>query len=779
MKNNFIKIFFLLFVIIANSNAEELQISSAEIQYNKNLSIWELNKDIVIIDSKKNKLLAQEAFYDKNKQIITTKGPTEIFTNEGYYLNGRNVIFNNNNKTITSDYPSEIKDSDGNTIKLDIFNYQTVKKFFYSKGSIEILDINENVYQLTEVFIDANQNKIVGTDIKAFLNQKSLKVNESNEPRFFSNTVVINDGKSHFNKGVFTYCKDEGEEKCPVWSLLADKITHDTAKKTIYYDNATLKIFDFPIFYFPKFAHPDPTVKRRSGFLNPTFSNNSNLGSGFTMPYFWAISDNKDFTISPVLYSKTDPLLLAEYRHEFKKSSLRMDFGFVNSNYDQSKTGSTGARSHLFSTFDSLLIDEDEKYSDFKIQIQQVTNEKYLKAFDVDTSLASKNVDILENHLKFKFIKDEILFDSDVSIFEDLGVQKNSDKYEYNASANVNKYFFNQYGNFNLLSSFENQKFETNKSKEVVINKVDWKSKYLSKKFGFRSNFLATVVNSNYNALHVEELKNNKTQNEFSSSLGFYSESPLMKSYSNKNTTDLLTPKFLLRYSPTHMRNNNSGRLTYLNVFDLNKVDDLGMVESGLSATIGLDYKKYYSSEKNSLDKEKISLTLGQVINETENNEMPSSMSLNQRFSDIVGQAKFSINDISDINYKFSLDQGMGEMHYNEVDATLMLNDLEFKIGYLQEKNHIGNDEYVVSSLNYNLNDANKFSISTKRNILNNSTDYYNLAYEYEFDCLKAGIVYRREFYEDNDIEADDTLMFKISLIPFADLITPTLQNKR
>ena len=56
------------------------------------------------------------------------------------------------------------------------------------------------------------------------------------------------------------------KDKCPPWILQAKKITHDKIKKTIYYEHATLKVYDIPIFYFPKFFHPDPTVKRQSGF---------------------------------------------------------------------------------------------------------------------------------------------------------------------------------------------------------------------------------------------------------------------------------------------------------------------------------------------------------------------------------------------------------------------------------------------------------------------------------------------------------------------------------
>ena len=68
---------------------------------------------------------------------------------------------------------------------------------------------------------------------------------------------------------------------------------HDSKKKTVYYDNALIKIYDIPVFYFPKLSHPDPSVKRRSGFLTPSFHDTKNLGEGLTVPYFWAIKKIK------------------------------------------------------------------------------------------------------------------------------------------------------------------------------------------------------------------------------------------------------------------------------------------------------------------------------------------------------------------------------------------------------------------------------------------------------------------------------------------------------
>ena len=206
-----------------------------------------------------------------------------------------------------------------------MFKYSTLSRIFFSKGNIKIKDINNNNYNFSEIYIDENKKKIIGSDAKAFINQDGTSISEENDPRFFANTMSLSGKINTFEKGIFTYCKIRENDKCPPWALQSKKIKHDLAKKTIYYDNVVLKVYDFPIFFFPKFSHPDPTVKRRSGLLAPSLSNSTNLGSGFAVPYFWNIADDKDLTFTPKHYVNSNPLLLAEYRQDFVNSFLVVD----------------------------------------------------------------------------------------------------------------------------------------------------------------------------------------------------------------------------------------------------------------------------------------------------------------------------------------------------------------------------------------------------------------------------------------------------------------------
>ena len=113
----------------------------------------------------------------------------------------------------------------------------------------------------------------------------------------------------------------------------------------------------------------------------------------------------------------------------------------------------------------------------------------------------------------------------------------------------------------------------------------------------------------------------------------------------------------------------------------------------------------------------------------------------------------------------------------DEIGATVNLNLFKFNIDYLQEKEHIGNSEYIKTNISYSNNKNTKLKFETKRSLITNSSEFYDLSYEYLNDCLKAGIVYRREFYNDSELESENSLMFKITLIPFGKIDTPAINR--
>jgi len=779
MKNKILNISIIFFLVFTFSLvAQELEINSSKIKYDDINKITILEGNVSLIDERGNKIFSEYAKYNKLEELIETKGETRIVTSAGYELFGRNVIFDNKNNLIYSNNKTKILDIDGNTIFVDMFDYSILTSIFFSKGNIEIKDNNNNNYNFSEIYIDENKKKIIGSDVKAFLNQSSISINSGNNPRFFANTMSSSKKISTFEKGIFTYCKKRENGKCPPWTLQSKKIKHDLAKKTIYYDNVVLKVYDFPIFFSPKFSHPDPTVKRRSGLLAPSLTSSTTLGSGFEVPYYWNIAKDRDLTLTPKLYFNENPLFLTEYRQDFVNSFLIVDAGYTQGYKKNSLKKTNGGRSHFFSKFNMNFLDEKEKKSTLEINIEKVSNDTYLKVYDIKNSLANKDKTILENRIDFTFQNKDFFLGITPSVHEDTGKVGNL-RHEYLLPLTVEKniMFNEKYGLLDLSSNLRIRNFETNKKANSLVNNFNWKSIKSLNLFGVESYFEGLVKNINYDTKKTTEYKNDKKNYELQSALGYFAKLGLYKEdIINKNFYSL-TPKFLVRYAPGHMRDVKGGRLNYGNLFNLNKINEFDILEPGLSTSVGFEYKKNKLSESNIVEDEVFSFSAGQVISAKENMDIPSSTSLDQRFSDIVGSTTYKINNKLNFNYNFSIDQGYKNLNYNEVGTDYTIDKAKFNLSYLQEKNHIGDNEYIQSGVDFKINSSSELSFNTKRNLLTSSAEFYNLSYNYINDCLKAGVAYRREFYADRDVEQTNSLMFTISIIPFAIINSPSLSR--
>ena len=147
---------------------------------------------------------------------------------------------------------------------------------------------------------------------------ESLNLVTIDGARFSARTAEQRDGDLIiFRQGSYSACRsclaDPG--KPPLWQIKAKRIIYDRAERTIYYEHARLEFAGVPIAYLPIFFHPDPSVRRKTGFLMPEFRQSSAIGFGVTTPYFWNLAPNYDVTFSPTLLTRQGLLAEAEWRH--------------------------------------------------------------------------------------------------------------------------------------------------------------------------------------------------------------------------------------------------------------------------------------------------------------------------------------------------------------------------------------------------------------------------------------------------------------------------------
>ena len=745
---------------------EGISIKSDYAEYDKEKAFLILKDNIKAIDNKKNVIETNYAEYNEKTKIFKSKGSTTILTSEKYLIKGENIIFDKSKDTIISNKKTTIEDQENNKIFLDNFEYQAEKNIFKSIGLARIEDKMNNSYEFSQIYIDTKKKEILGTDIKAYMNHEDLKINKKNKPRIFSNSVKLDENINYFNKAIFTICDYRPNDKCPPWSIQSSKILHDKRKKTIYYDNSVLKIYDIPILYLPKLSHPDPTVRRRSGFLPPSFSDTKNLGFGISIPYFFALNEDKNFTLTSRFYNSENPLFIGAYHQAFEKSDLLADFGYTEGykNVNSSKRG--GDKSHFFSKFTKNFEGKNKSKNSLNLSFQNVSNDKYLKLYKIKSDLVDYNKDTLESSLEFTSERDDVFFGFNATIFETLKEDYN-DKYEYilpEMTIDKNLFSKDDIGVLELQTNLKAHNYDTNKYSSFLINDFNFRSRDFNFSNIFKSTILGNIKNINYETKNIDLYKKDPTT-EMYGALGFLTEIKLKKQ--EKNLTHFLTPKLLLRLSPGSMRKENSGsRLEPNNAFSLNRLDNINNYETGYTGTLGLDYKV-------KRDDKEFDFSLAQIFNKEENKKMFSKTSLDEKLSDLVGSANYSINNKIKLNYNFSVDQNYNDINYNELGATFNYDSFEAGFDYLQEKKHIGDQEYYKTKLKY-YNDNGVFSFENKKNLITNSSEYYDLSYEYLNDCLRAGIVYRREFYNDSEIEPENSLMFKITISPFGDINSPS-----
>ena len=185
--------------------------------------------------------------------------------------------------------------------------------------------------------------------------------------------------------------------------------------------------------------------------------------------------------------------------------------------------------------------------------------------------------------------------------------------------------------------------------------------------------------------------------------------------------------------------------------------------------TVGLDYEINDNFNKTNF-------SIGQIISEKKNNkQMPDTLSLDNRFSNVVGNLNHKRGDNFNLNYNYSIDQNLKETNFNEVNLDYVNNNFNFNISYLEEEKRSEENEYIKTAMKFKKGDKGVLTFSNKRNLVTNSSEFYDLSYEYINDCLRAGLYYRREFYNDSELEAENSLMFKITLSSFGGIESPAL----
>ena len=801
-------------------------ITANSFNYNKNLNIVTAIGNVKIVDTKKDYIIfAKKITYFRNIEKIITEGETEAIIESKYTFNSKNVLFLKNEMELSSSDYSTIKDDTQTVYELEKFKYFVVDKvlkgknvditttsnsgwysadddIFYPVDQIENVNgIKRAISTLSNVewieetdsysfknIITSFKNKtftasdtkinfrsnIFNSERKKFIELENAKLNElfkdyyeENNPRLYGVSSSGNEKETILKKSVFTSCKKN--DSCPAWSFKSKEVKHDKIKKNIEYKHAVLNIYDFPVFYFPKFFHPDPTVKRRSGLLKPELRGSKTLGSSLNLPYFHVISDNKDLTLNSTLFKKDMYMFQNEYRQVDKNSNLIANFGYTHGYKSTIEGSNKNSLSHLFTEYNSKISLNNFLTGDLDLLFEKTSNDTYLRVFDkYIKSLKPKRLGTLESRIKINLDKEEYNFDAGMTAYETLS-GSSSDRYQYVLPYyNFSNFFeidkLNNQGTINFSSSGSNNLKNTNNLVSSLSNNLSYVSNDYFSNIGFKNKFGIYFKNNNVVAKN-DDIHKSSVQSELMNLIELSTSLPLIKK-ENNNIFNTLTPKLSFRINPTNMKNysNESRTISVENVFSPNRLG-LGGFESGRSITLGLDYKR--EDLENLEDLEKFfEIKLATVFRDKVENNIPTSSTLNRTSSNIFGSITNNMYDFVKLKYDFSIDNDIQTFEKNSITTEFSVNNFVTKFIFDEQNGSQGNSNTISNETSVKFNNNNYLTFATKRNRKTNLTEYYDFVYEYKNDCLTAGISYQKSYYSDRDLRPNEDLLLTLTLFP-------------
>ena len=683
-------------------SGDEIVIDADQMKYDKEKKFLEANGNINITNQIENiEITSDYITYDKNAEKIVSSGNVEIKFEDDYSLNTKEIIYLKNSGEILINHISKIKDNFGNEIEFEQLNFNAIDKLIKGKN-VKLLDLEKNYYAFDSAVINFSKNQIIADNVRIDFNKNIFK-NPLNDPRLKGNYFFSNGKNSIIKKGVFTSCKKN--DNCPPWQIKAKEINHDKQKKIINYKHAWLEIYDQPIIYFPRFFHPDPTVKRQSGFLMPQVIDSSSLGLSFKLPYYKVISENKDLTFSPRIFSENEGLFQNEYRQVNKNSKHITDFSF--------KEKDSTSKTHFFSNSIAKLNMDIFDISEIEINLEATSDDNYLKTHNIKSAI-NNNQSLLNSFLIFRGSSRNMDLETKIEAYEDLTKDKSSDKYEYIfPSYEFSKRFQSSYnGDYEIISKGNYKNYNTNIFEKVLINDLKFSSNPKITPSGFVNKFNILLKNVTSESDNSSNYKNKFSSENYGSF--FYDMSfPLKKE--SKFFDNFFTAKGSLMYSPNSNKNLKSldRKIDINNIFTQNRLSLDDTVEGGQSLTLGGEYILKKKEGGNDI----LKMGLASVLRNSEEINLPTKSTLNNKGSDIIGSLVFEPNKNLKFDYNFSMDNDFESSNYNLLKTNVSVNKFVTSFEFLQEDDEVGNESYLSNETAYNFNDAYSLKYRTRKNI--------------------------------------------------------------
>ena len=648
-------------------------------------------------------------------------------------------------------------------LRADTVSYDEQKDLVTARGNVAILEPSgEVLFAEYAELSDQLRNGFVS----------EIRMLMTDESRLAANSANRSDGnRTEMSKAVFSACQScpKHPNRPPLWQIKAYRVTHVQSERRIDYRDAFLEVFGIPVAYTPFFSHPDPTVKRKSGFLSPTYGSSSELGAKLEVPYYFNLAPHRGATFSPLFTSKEGVVLAGEYRELIDSGPLNFQGSVTHvdeRNENNAKTGSKETRGHVKATgaFD---IDDTWRWG---FAAERSTDDTYLRRYDFS------NEDTLTSNIYLEGFRGRSYASANAFTFQGLRLEDEPGETPL-VLPELNYNFVGQPGSFGQHWGIDANALVLNRSGSTDSRRlslgVNWQLPHTSES-GQLFNLATSLRGDLY---HVNEVAD--PSNPTNSISGFKGRAlpkialdwryPLVRK--QRNISQIVEPVVAVIAAPVggnsdEIPNEDSQRFEFddTNLFSTNRFSGLDRWEGGPRVNYGLRLGAYgigggYSSA-----------LIGQSLRWRGDSTFANKTGLEDRRSDYVGRLNITPGRYFDYVHRFRLDRDRFSIRRNEIDLALGPKAVRFNVGYVALSRDLTTDELnsrEEGRLSSRVQITNFWSAnaSTRRDLAGEGdTLSWEVGLDYIDECIELGVKLDRNFTQYRDVQPSTNFVLRIKL---------------
>ena len=676
--------------------------------------------------------------HDKSGQVITAKGNVEL-VQAGYILKADKMTYNTGTDTVRAIGNVVLSHPEGDTYFADEFELKNQMKDGFVRGLHGLMADGSR-------FWAGEGERIAGMKIV-------------------------------MKEAAYTPCEPckEDPSRPPVWQLRAGEVTHDKEEARIEYRDARFEAFGVPVAYTPYFAHPDGSVKRKSGFLVPSLVFDSYLGTGYAQEYYWDIAPDKDATIGALVSTDVNPVLNGEYRQRFENAEIKLNGSATYSDRTDRVSGREKAkddsgRGHFFAVGRWEI---NEKWRS-GLRVEVASDDQYMNQYDIS------NEDVLESEVNVERFSGRDYAVARVMAFQDIRISERQvdqpavlPEVEARFLGDPNQALG---GRWSLgVSALGLQRGTDDQDMTRGTLEGGWRRRFVHAS-GLVSRLDLTARGDAYNVRDRDVATVGSGRNGKSSALRGFAQGHLQSSYpvvKNFEEAQFVVEPLAALTMGTDVNvsdriPNEDSQDVYLDslkLFEPNRFPGYDRVEDRGRATYGLRtglygdqgyYGEIFFGQSRRFDKK--------------NNPFPEGSGLSDQDSDYVGQLSLGLGDYANLDYSFQLENANLASQRHEVDLQTSTGPLSTSTQYFyvnalkgtslsESREQVRTSAHLRLHKNWAVGGSVRYDLGEDEGLRAAS---YGI--DYIGQCVTLSAIAERTLTSDSSGDSDTKIMFRLGL---------------